>query len=128
MMKVTENNMVQIGSVNGVGIFQNEEINFINSTAEGIILGRFFTQLTKEGQSALFNKHLKKLRDNRKERTSRYLPQSVVVVEEFNVLKEMHNFLLRIVSTDKNEDRNDSIHDELKSISSEYIEMKRLQN
>lgn len=51
-----------------------------------------------------------------------------MVIEEFNVLKEMHNFLLRIVSTDKNEDKKDSIHEELKSISSEYIEMKKPQN
>ena len=128
MINVMENNMVQIGNIGEIGIFQNEEISFINSNKEGIILGKFFTQLTKEGQTALFNKHLKKLREGRKEHYSRHLPQSVVATAEFNVLREMYNILLKLVSTDENEEKKESIHDELKLISGEYIEMKKRQN
>lgn len=116
------NTTKKIGDVGEFEIFQSQDISFIDSSEGNIVIGRFFTHLSKEGQSYLFNEHLEKLR-NKKQRV---LHNSVIIRKKLNVFKEMYTFLSNLVSTDENENNNLSIHDEMKLISSEYIELKKI--
>lgn len=124
--------MIKIGQTKGINVFLSENIFFIESKKDKIILGYYFKNLTKESQNTLLNRALFSIEYV----NANNITSSIKVEKEIDLfvnskgysldvvgiaLKDMFNSLAKL-------EKSDQISNKMKEISDRYINLQTYSN